>query len=183
MPLSNDEHRHMEYFQAVCAAEFSIFFEDPAWKTTILQCILVQPTLHHAALAIGALTRSRYHPRQWQQEQLTIFSIEHYRIATQGLILRLDGSVQSLELAILASILFGYIEFLLGIDSMIMMHVRAGFYILETLKTKKKGMLAVVTESGTGYLAASPLTLSQLLANSMFRLTSEFNHFAVFADK
>ncbi|KAH8598528.1 hypothetical protein B0O99DRAFT_44234 [Bisporella sp. PMI_857] len=102
-PLLDSEHKHMEYFQVVCAGEFSLFFELPAWENIILQGALAEPALHHAALAIGALASGRYHPNIWQTPPAIVFSIRHYSMAIQDLYRRLDGSSQSLELAFLAS--------------------------------------------------------------------------------
>jgi hypothetical protein len=82
-PLLDGEHELMEYFQVVCAGEFSLFFELPAWGKIILQGTLAEPALHHAALAIGALTSSRYHPDIWQTLRGSAFSIRHYSMAIQ----------------------------------------------------------------------------------------------------
>jgi hypothetical protein len=61
-PLLDSERRHMEYFRSICARDVALFFELPIWETIMLQGVQAEPTLHHAALAIGALSRSRYHP-------------------------------------------------------------------------------------------------------------------------
>ncbi|TVY52008.1 hypothetical protein LCER1_G007052 [Lachnellula cervina] len=132
-PLLDGEHKHMEYFQSVCAGEFSLFFERPEWEQIILQGSLAEPALHHAALAIGALTRSRYHPDTWQTSSANSFSIRHYSIAIQDLHRRLDGSSQSLELAVLTSVVFSLIEFLLGLDSQVEIHIQSGCAMLENL--------------------------------------------------
>ena len=80
-PLLNSEHKHIEYFQVVCVREFSLFFELPAWENIILQGTLAERALHHTALAIGALTSSRYHPDIWQTPPAIVFLIRHYSMA------------------------------------------------------------------------------------------------------
>lgn len=179
-PLLDGEHEHMEYFQVVCAGEFSLFFELPAWENIILQGTLAEPALHHAALAIGALASSRYHPDIWQTPPPIAFSIQHYRIAIQDLHGRLDGSSQSLELAVLASVFFSYIEFLLGLDSRVEMHIQAGCAMLENLYTRHDGTLAVSTQAGSNCQVGSSSTNYDLLASAMFRLTAEIDFFVAF---
>jgi hypothetical protein len=173
-PLLDGEHEHMEYFQVVCAREFSLFFELPAWETIILQGTLVEPALHHAALAIGALNSSRYHPDTWRAPPATAFSIRHYSMAIQDLHRRLDdGSSQSLELAVVTSVVFSYIEFLLGLDSRIEMHIRAGCAILENLYARNERTLAVSTQAGSNCQVGGLSTKYDLLASAMSQLTAQ----------
>ena len=175
-PLLDGEHEHMEYFQVVCAGEFSIFFELPAWENIILQGTLAEPALHHAALAIGALTSNRYHPDIWQTSRVIAFSIRHYNMAIQDLHRRLDGSSQSLELAVLTSVFFSYIEFLLGLDSRVEMHIQAGCAMLENLYPRHDRTLAVSTQARSNYEVGSSSTRYDLLASAMFQLTAQVNY-------
>jgi hypothetical protein len=174
-PLLDGEHEHMEYFQVVCAGEFSLFFELPAWEYIILQSTLAEPALHHAALAIGALTSSRYHPGIWQTPPAIAFSVRHYSMAIQDLHRRLDGSSQSLELAVLTSVFFIFIEFLLELDSLVEMHIRAGCAMLENLYTRHNRKLAVSTQAGSNCQVSSLSTRYDLLASAMFQLTAQVN--------
>lgn len=179
-PLLDGEHDHMDYFQVVCAEEFSLFFELPEWKNIILQGTLTEPTLHHAALAIGALASSRYYPGVWQAPPAITFSIRHYTIAIQYLHHRLDGSSQSLELAVLTSVVFSYIEFLLGLDSRVEMHIQAGCAIFENIYTRHDRTLAVSTHAGSGCQIGSLSPRCNLLASAMFQLTAQFNCLVAF---
>jgi hypothetical protein len=179
-PLLDGEHEHMEYFQVVCAGEFSLFFELPAWKNIILQATLAEPALHHAALAIGALTSSRYHPDIWHTRPAIAFSIRHYNTAIQDLRRRLDGSSQSLELAVLTSVVFSYIEFLLGLGSRTEMHIQAGCALLENLYTRHYRTLAVSTHAGSNCQVGSLSTRYHLLASAMFQLTAQVNCLVAF---
>ncbi|KAE8446837.1 hypothetical protein EG329_011614 [Mollisiaceae sp. DMI_Dod_QoI] len=174
-PLLDGEQKHMEYFQVVCAGEFSIFFELPAWKNIILQGTLAEPALHHAALAIGALTSSRYYPDIWQTPPATVFSIRHYSMAIQDLHRRLDGSSQSLELAVLTSVVFSYIEFLLGLDSRVAMHIQAGCAMLKDLYLKHDRTPAGSVQAGSNCQVRSLSTRYDLLASAMFQLTTQVN--------
>lgn len=179
-PLLDTEHKHMEYFQVVCAGEFSLFFELPAWENIILQGTLAEPALHHAALAIGALTSSRYHPDIWQTPPAIVFSIRHYSMAIQDLHRRLDGSSQSLELAVLTSIVFSYIEFLLGLDSRLKMHVQAGCAMLENLYPRHDRTLAISTPAGSNCQVGSLSTRYDLFASAMSQITAQVNCFVAF---
>jgi hypothetical protein len=179
-PLLDGEHKHMEYFQVVCAGEFSLFFELPAWKNIILQGTLTEPALHHAALAIGALTSSRYYPGIWQTPPAIVFSIRHYSMAIQDLHRRLDGSPQSLELAVLTSVVFSYIEFLLGLDSRVEMHIQAGCAMLKNLYPRHDRTLALSTQAGSNCQVGSLSTRYDLLADAMFQLTTQVNCFVAF---
>ena len=170
----------MEYFQVVCAGEFSLFFELPAWENIILQGTLAEPALHYAALAIGALTRSRYHPDIWQTHPAIAFSIRHYSMAIQDLYRRLDGSSQSLELAVLTSVVFTYIEFLLGLDSQLEMHIQAGCAILENLYTRHNRVLAGSNQAGPNCQVGSLSTRYDLLASAIFQLTAQVKRVVAF---
>ncbi|KAH7233572.1 hypothetical protein BKA59DRAFT_461024 [Fusarium tricinctum] len=150
-PLLAGEYQHMEYFRVVCVGEFSLFFEVTEWENIIVQGTLDEPALHHAALAIGALASSRYHPSLWQSTPAVVFSIRHYSMAIQDLRGRLDGSPRSVELAVLASVLFSYIEFLLDIDTRVEMHIQAGCSMLENLLTRDDITLALPSRAGSNY--------------------------------
>ncbi|OAA63648.1 hypothetical protein SPI_03811 [Niveomyces insectorum RCEF 264] len=169
----------MAYFQAVCAGEFSLFFELPTWEAIVLQGTLTEPALHHAALAIGALARRRYHPdrRHKTSPATTAFAIQQYSRAIQGLYGRLDETAQSLEVAVVASVVFSYIEFLLGLDSRIEVHVKAGCAMLENLRPglDRSQPATSITEAGRNSEFGSLFTRYDLLANAMFQLTAQVN--------
>jgi len=170
----------MRYFQVVCAAEFSLFFELPAWEHVILQATVTEPALHHAALAIGALTSSRYHPDMWGKRPTIEFSVRHYSMAIQELGRQLDESSQSLEVAIIASVAFSYIEFLLGLESRIEIHVQAGRNLLEDLYKRLDRRLEVSNQGGPSWQVSSLSAKCDLLANAMFQVTAQVSHSMVF---
>jgi hypothetical protein len=172
-PLLEGEQKHMEYFQVVCAREFSLFFELPAWENIILQSTLAEPALHHAALAIGALTSSRYHPDMRQTLPAMAFSVRNYSMAIQSLSLRLDGSSQSLELAVLASVVFTYIEFLLELDSQVELHIQAGRAILESLYKRYCG---IHNQAGPKSQVGDLFPRYNQLASALFQLASQVEY-------
>ncbi|KAL7966035.1 hypothetical protein HDV63DRAFT_397478 [Trichoderma sp. SZMC 28014] len=179
-PLLDGEHKHMEYFQVVCAREFSLIFELPAWDNIILQGTLAEPALHHAALAIGALASSHYYPDIQQTPPAIVFSIRHYNMAIQDLHRRLDGSSQSLELAVLTTVVFSYIEFLLGLDSQVKMHIQAGCAMLKSLYTRYGRADAVPAQAGSNCQMSSLSTRYDLLASAMFQLTAQVDYLMAF---
>ncbi|KAM5522556.1 C6 zinc finger protein [Fusarium oxysporum f. sp. phaseoli] len=172
-PLLAGEYQHMEYFRVVCVGEFSLFFEVTEWENILVQGTLAEPALHHAALAIGALASSRYHPNVWQSTPAIVFSIRHYSMAIQDLQGRLDGSPRSVELAVLASVLFSYIEFLLDIESRVEMHIQAGCSMLENLLTRYDMTLALFSRAGSNCEVGSSSTRYHLLARAMYQVTTQ----------
>lgn len=173
--LSDDELGHMEYFQVVCAGEISLFFELPIWENIILQGTLAEPALHHAALAIGALSRCRYYPATWEASPITSFSIRHYGLAIQALHSQLDSSFQSWKLAILASVVFSLIEFLLGLDSQLEVHLQAGCTMLENLYLEHERPIPASTQTSYSSIIEDLPTGYDLLANAIFQLTAQVN--------
>ncbi|PYH92494.1 hypothetical protein BO71DRAFT_485375 [Aspergillus ellipticus CBS 707.79] len=166
-PLLDHERGHMEYFQIICAPEFSLFFDLPVWENLVLRATLTEPALHHAALAIGSLSSSRYHSTAGAASSATSFAIRQYALAIQALHRRLDRSPQSVELPVLASVVFGLIEFLLGLDSQLEVHFRAGCAMLENLSMRQ----AEGSHGTGGY---------DLLANAVSQLTAQVDSFVAF---
>jgi hypothetical protein len=121
---------HMDYFRVVCAPEFSLYFEQPIWETLIQQAATTEPAIYHAALAIGALGRSRYCPGTDLAGSATRYSLQQYGSAIQALQRRLDLSPQSLELSVLASIVFVVVEIHLGLNSKAELHARAAWTLV-----------------------------------------------------
>ena len=179
-PLLDCEHKHMEFFNVVCAREFALCFELPAWENIILQGTLAEPALHHAALAIGALASNRYYPDICQTPLARVFSIQHYSMAIRDLHRRLDGSPQSLELAIMTSVVFSYIEFLLGLDSRVETHIQAGCAMLESLYSRHDKALVVSTRAGSNCQVGNLSTRHDLLASAIFQLNTQVNSFVAF---
>lgn len=173
-PLLDDERSHMDYFQDVCARDFSLYFELPIWENIILQATRSEPALHHAALAIGALTSSRYHPASHRASSTTSFSIGQYGLAIQALQDRLHTAPHNLELAVLASVTFSLIEFLSGLDSQVHLHLQAGCAMLENLYISHTSDSQLLAQMNSDNLVESSPTYG-LLANAMLQLTAQAN--------
>ncbi|KAL2799922.1 hypothetical protein BJX66DRAFT_332548 [Aspergillus keveii] len=185
---------HMEYFHLICAKEFALFFDLPLWEPLILRHTQYEAFLHHAALAIGALSRSQYHPPATnstsmasQPSTATSFAIHHYGTAMHTLHNRLRGdySVQNLQLAALASVVFSQIEFLLGIDSQLEVHLRAGYAVLCELG-RCDGIRVVSTRHfdadarSTGGDILADTSRYNLLSNAILQLTAQVESFRRF---
>ncbi|KAL2843315.1 hypothetical protein BJY01DRAFT_248696 [Aspergillus pseudoustus] len=197
-PLSTEtELTHMEYFHLICAKEFALYFELPIWEMLILQQTLREPALHHAALAIACLTRTRYHPVTISSASTSTdpstalsFSINQYGLAIRALHTQLtgdSGSVHNLELAALASVVFTLIEFLLGIDSQVEVHLRAGYAVLKDLGRHDVGsgragisMSAVAGDSNSASGDQMDSSSYGLLANAILQLTTQVESFRGF---
>ncbi|CAI6065189.1 unnamed protein product [Clonostachys chloroleuca] len=131
-PLLNLDGLHMDYFRVVCAPEFSLYFELPIWENLILQAATTDATIYLAALAIGALGRSRYYPGTDLAGSATRYSLQQYGSAIRALQSRLDPSPQSLELSVLASFVFVVVEIHLGLSSKAELHARAALALIRS---------------------------------------------------
>ncbi|KAF2118504.1 hypothetical protein BDV96DRAFT_643750 [Lophiotrema nucula] len=128
-----------EFFHVVCAKDFSLYFENNFWEPILLRTAQTEPSIYHAALAISALSRRSYFPIQdwhdsvWRTPSATQYSILQYNLAIQHLNARLDGSAESVWLAVLASIIFIQIQHLQDDFSLASVHLRGGLSLLPGL--------------------------------------------------
>jgi hypothetical protein len=131
-PLSEFDELHFEYFRDFRAAEFSLYFELESWQAIIMQGVYTEACMWHAALAIGALGRSRYLPNTTISIEPNEYGLRQYTLAIQKLNQRLDSSTRGWELALLGSIVFIAIEMLLGQNNRVQIHLQGAFEILKT---------------------------------------------------
>jgi hypothetical protein len=174
-PLLDSERRHMEYFQSVCARDVALFFELPIWETIMLQGVQAEPTLHHAALAIGALSRSRYYPDGGRNHPTLVFAIRKYTKATHSLRSLLAEPAPDFELVILASIALGYTEFLLDCDSQIEMHVQAGRDITMVLCEGRHSTSDTALQGGLESRESGTPSRLDILQEGMLQLGAQFS--------
>jgi hypothetical protein len=136
-PLNNAiDLAHFDYFVNVCTKEFSLYLESPAWETIVIQAACTEPCIRHTALALGAMSRYNYHyhPQPRQSSDLVFeYSMKQYNLALRSLNKALDGSMRSLELAVLGSIVFIAFEVLWGADIRVKMHIDGALSILNSL--------------------------------------------------
>jgi hypothetical protein len=134
LPYHESELRHYEFFQHMCTKEFSLYFGTAVWDDIIMRALLTEPCIFHAALAIGATSRLRYFPSD--SLNITNFSAEYsmkkYNLAIRELNNHLDGSARAYELAILASIVFIYLEIFLQEKDKVQMHLQGARAIIQT---------------------------------------------------
>lgn len=165
-PLNNAiDQVHFDYFVNVCTREFSLYFESPAWESIVLQAAWTEPCIRHSALALGAMSRHNYHHHPHSPQSLDLlleYSIKQYNMALRALHDTLDGSMQSLELAILGSIVFIAFEVLWGADMRVKVHMDGAFSILNSL---------------TGAHAWYTRTYSQCLVSALKRLSEQISCF------
>ncbi|KAI0490408.1 hypothetical protein F4859DRAFT_508212 [Xylaria cf. heliscus] len=119
-PASPLESIHFEFFRLVCAPEYGVYFETPSWESLVLQSVVNEPCIYHAALAIGALTWHHYSPMSHWYDPVTRarsaveYSTIQYNHAIRCLNARLGNSAPDKDLtklAILSAVLFINIEF------------------------------------------------------------------------
>ena len=144
--LTHAEASHVDYFRLVCTRDFALCLESGLWESLLLRSVHLEPSICHAALAIAALSKYHYSPTQvWYDPGSTSSAIEfsmlHYNLAIQSLNRRLEKSVQSSELAVLASILFIHVEAFQqfqnseGFPNLISAHLNGGLAIVHSLKS------------------------------------------------
>jgi hypothetical protein len=149
--LTHAEASHFDYFRLVCARDFALCLESAPWESLLLRSVHLEPSIAHAALAIAALSRHHYSPtRVWYDPGNTTsaleFSIVHYNLAIQILNRRLEESIGSSELAVLASILFIHIEAFQkfqnseGFSNLISAHLTGGLAIVHRLKSQSQNI-------------------------------------------
>ncbi|KAH8650056.1 hypothetical protein BX600DRAFT_474016 [Xylariales sp. PMI_506] len=140
------EADHINYFRVNCTESWAKYFEDPIWENLVLQFAHIEPSIYHAALAISALTRKYLSgsPFQCDDEHTSAsvveYSMTQYNQAIQCLNSRLNGSIESMELATLGSILFIHIEWLQSTNvtltkSSMRLHLCGGLALVEGLRS------------------------------------------------
>lgn len=103
-----------DYFRAVCAPEFSLYFLSDDWERLILQTIYSEPWALKATLSISTLSRGHYSPGQTNLLGASPFeyAMVCYNQAIANLNNTLGTSVNGSYLAVIGAILFVTIEFL-----------------------------------------------------------------------
>lgn len=103
-----------DYFQAVCAPEFSLYFQSNIWEGLILQIVYSEPWALKAALSISTLSRNHYAPRQMNISAASLF--DYATVSYSQAIIMLNGilgtSANGSYLAVIGAILFVTIEFM-----------------------------------------------------------------------
>ncbi|KAF1979438.1 hypothetical protein BU23DRAFT_595296 [Bimuria novae-zelandiae CBS 107.79] len=103
---------HFDYFQAVCAPEFSMFFQMSTWTNIVLRAAWEDQSFRRIALAISALTRSRYERCRQQRYPAIEYALWQCNLAIRELS-HLDNSLQNLLRMVLMCISLITLEFLL----------------------------------------------------------------------
>jgi hypothetical protein len=103
-----------DHFRAVCAPEFSLYFQSTTWEGLILQIVYSEPWALKAALSISTLSRNHYTPAQINL--LAASPFEYATVCYNQAIVTLNGiletSANGSYLAVIGAILFVTIEFL-----------------------------------------------------------------------
>ena len=149
--LTHAEASHLEYFRLVCARDFALCLDSEIWESLLLRSAYLEPSICHAAFALAALSRHGYAPKQvWHDlgrtSSVNEFSMLHYYRAIQALNSRLEATIRSSELAVLASILFIHIEAFQNFpnveecSSLISTHLNGGLAIVYNLKSMSQNI-------------------------------------------
>jgi hypothetical protein len=134
LQLTNSDTMHFEYFRLICAPEFSLFFQTGTWSNIVLQAACSDQSFRRIALAISALTRSRYMGSS-QQHTADRYALCQYNMAIRELNL-LDRSPQNVLRIVLACIMLITLEFLLENYNRVQIHLRSAISMLGTLERR-----------------------------------------------
>ncbi|KAK9784046.1 hypothetical protein SCAR479_00605 [Seiridium cardinale] len=134
--------RLLSYYRLVTGKEFALFFDDPAWEGRVLQVAHTEPTIHHASLAISALSLDNNSAgRFWGSRQACSaveYSTKQYNLAIQRLNDCMERSIpQATEIMILGILMFIHLEFMRGYRDVVSVHLQGAFALLRKLKTSQ----------------------------------------------
>ncbi|KAK9785078.1 hypothetical protein SCARD494_12332 [Seiridium cardinale] len=132
----------LSYYRLVTGNEFALFFDDPAWEGRVLQVAHTEPTIHHASLAISALSLDNNSAgRFWGSRQACSaveYSTKQYNLAIQRLNDCMERSIpQATEIMILGILMFIHLEFMRGYRDVVSVHLQGAFALLRKLKTSQ----------------------------------------------
>lgn len=130
--MNSDEGSYFDYFRTVSIHDLSGYFEDPVWNTLILQAAYLEPSIKHAAIAVGAWNRSQAE-NKLNRNPIEKYAMLKYLEAVKTLNQRLDDGHVNAELVILASLLFMALETFQGADQAALAHFEGAFAILQSL--------------------------------------------------
>ncbi|KAF4610382.1 hypothetical protein G7Y89_g15737 [Cudoniella acicularis] len=152
--LTHAEAAHYDYFRLICAQDFALSLNSALWATLLPQTAHREPSIYHAALAIAALSKDAYSPRPRLSRDTiassncnfaTEFAITHYNLAIRTLNGALKAGSACAELALLACILFIYVEAFQGcrmggegegVPHLVKAHINGGLAIVRSLKLR-----------------------------------------------
>ncbi|KIW89119.1 uncharacterized protein Z519_09971 [Cladophialophora bantiana CBS 173.52] len=142
--MTSFEVSHFEYFRRVCARDLALYFESPSWESLVLRYAHMEPSIYHAALSISSMSKNDYYPTTTMPSSYdpggqnttspSEYCLAQYSLAIQRLNARLDRSIESVELAAFASILFIYIEGMQGYKTSMHIHLRGGLALARCLQ-------------------------------------------------
>lgn len=133
-----------DYFRAVCAPEFSLYFLFNNWERLVLQTVYSEPWALKATLSISTLSRNHYTPEQMNLLGASPFeyAMVCYNQAIVTLNSTLGSSANGSYLAVIGAILFVTIEFLQQTPTSA--HYTKGGVVRGHIQTHIQGGLAIL---------------------------------------
>lgn len=132
LQLPDSDKMHFDYFRVICAPEFSLFFQTDKWSGIVLRAACMDPSFRHIALAVGALSRSRY-MGPIQQQPADRYALCQYNMAIRELGL-LGKSPESVIRIVLACIALIVLDFLLENYNRVQIHLHSAVSMLSALE-------------------------------------------------
>ena len=138
----------MDFFQRQTAPALSSYFDVGFWTRLIFQMSYAEPCIRHAMAAVGSLHQTRnYHAKIVPEDASIIirgpdeideqfdvdshveedpFALVQYNKAIGRLTVRMDGSASSVQVTLVACIMFVCVEYLRGDSHSSHKHLKAG---------------------------------------------------------
>ena len=140
MVSCDQEHRAFDFFKSRTAPELASAMKSTFWESLILQVCHYDPAIRHAVVAFGSLgERLQINGvltlDNKEANQRHAFACFHYDKALKELRKQLrDGNEKSVGFTLISCFLFVCIEFLQGNDAGLLVHLRSGLNILQSVQ-------------------------------------------------
>ena len=140
------EQRILQFFISITAPTLSADFSKDFWQRRVLQAINTEPSIRHAAIAIGAIHQdfiSRHENYSHNQDpSIKSFAFQQYTIAISHLHKLMATETQRLDVTLMCCILFICFDCISGNHDSAIIHLKAGLKILEDIKEQNIQALA-----------------------------------------
>ncbi|KAE9371928.1 hypothetical protein N431DRAFT_492197 [Stipitochalara longipes BDJ] len=163
IPGSMRERRSFYFFKERTAPQLSGFFSGDFWERLLLQTTHHEPCIRHAIIALGSL-----HERFEQDNGLVVqsdvngwsddFALKNYNQAIKCLMEPLSRKAQTIDLCLIASVLFACFETMQSSYGPAITHIQCGLKILcEAQSNTQKSRGSVLTTSVVPYVPMETL--------------------------
>ncbi|KFY70251.1 hypothetical protein V499_09323 [Pseudogymnoascus sp. VKM F-103] len=135
LPGTPSEQDSFHTFRTLTTAHLGGLFTSPFWSRHVLQASLHEPSIFHAAVALGALHSNSIHTRTWGDgDGDGEFAVRQYVKAIRGL--TRPGGERRVDVTLIACLLFTIFESLRGYHAAALTHLDNGVNLLLELQSQ-----------------------------------------------